>query len=397
MLTAVVRENAGRLTGALVRRLGDFDLAEEAVQDAIVSALEHWPAEGIPERPDSWLITVARRRAIDIIRRRKRLEDKLALIAATGPEPSREADDRLRLIFTCCHPALSREAQLALTLRAVVGLTTPEVARAFLQSEETIAQRIVRAKRKIVQARIPYSVPGPDEFPERLEQVLAVLYLMFNEGYLATSGAAPTRRDLESDAEWLAALVAQLLPREPEARGLLALIQLHRARSAARFDSQGGLVLLEDQDRSLWDSQAIRAAGRMLEEALAVKRPGPYQVQAAIAACHAEAPFWEATDWRQIGALYSVLETFWPTSVVRLNRAIALSHVAGPGAALVEIDALAPSLDRYHLFHATRGRLLRALGRLAEARESERLALALTANPAERRLLEDRLGLGPPD
>lgn len=393
-LTWVVRNEAGRLTAALVRLLGDFALAEDLVQDAVVAALEHWPAEGVPADPAAWLLATARRRAIDHWRRQRRYEEKLALLVRDAPPPelADEVDDRLRLIFTCCHPALGREAQLALTLRAVIGLTTSEIGRAFLATESAIAQRIVRAKRKIVEAGIPYRVPERDRLEERLNEVLAVIYLMFNEGYLATAGSSPDRRDLADDAEWLAGLIARLVSDQPEAMGLLALIRLHRARRASRFDAAGRLVLLQDQDRSRWDHGAIRAAARMVVDAAQLGRPGPYQLQAAIAACHAEAPSWENTDWRQILLLYDALARMTPTPVVRLNRAIALSHVAGPADALQEVDGLEPALRQYHLFHATRAELLRQLGRGKEARAADSRALQLTHNPAERRLLQERLG-----
>jgi len=397
-LTAVVRDQAGRLAAALVRLLGDFSLAEDLVQDAVVAALEHWPAEGVPADPAAWLMAAARRRAIDHWRRQRRYQEKLAVLVRHAPPPEAvdEVDDRLRLIFTCCHPALGREAQVALTLRAVIGLTTPEIAHAFLATEPAIAQRIVRAKRKIVEAGIPYRVPAPDRLAERLDEVLSVIYLLFNEGFLATGGDRAARRDLADDAEWLATLVTRLLPDQPEAAGLLALIRLHRARWAARFDGSGGLILLADQDRALWDRAAIDAAGRLLTDAMRAGRPGPYQLQAAIAACHAEAPSWEATDWRQIVLLYDALLRLAPTAVVRLNRAIALRHVAGAAAALAEVEALAPALARYHLLHATRADLLRDLGRNGEARAADERALELTRNPAERALLERRLGSSRP-
>jgi len=393
VLTSVVRDEAGRLTAALVRLLGDFALAEDLVQDAVVAALEHWPVDGLPTDPTAWLLATARRRAIDHWRRQRNYEEKLALVVRDGPSPEQadEVDDRLRLIFTCCHPALSREAQLALTLRAVIGLTTREIARGFLMTETAIAQRIVRAKRKIVEAGIPYRVPAPDRLTERLNEVLGVVYLVFNEGYLATVGASPDRRDLADDAEWLARLIVRLLPDQPEGAGLLALIRLHRARWATRFDSRGQVVLLRDQDRSLWDREAIARASALVLEALRLARPGPYQVQAAIAACHAEAPSWEQTDWRQILLLYDQLLRFTPTAVVRLNRAIALGEGVGPAEALVEVNRLEPALSGYHLFHATRGELLRRLGRPQEARLADGRALELTTNPGERLLLEERL------
>jgi len=389
-LADVFREQAGRLTAALVRKLGDFDLAEELVQDALLAALEHWPREGVPDRPGAWLMTTARRLAVDRWRRQQRYQEKLTLLFAAEAADEPEVDDRLRLIFTCCHPAINREAQLALTLRAVAGLTTREIARAFVTSEATVAQRIVRAKRKIVEARIPYRIPAPDELAARLKEVLAVVYLLFNEGYLATS-EVPSRPVLTEEAEALAGMLANLLPGEPEAIGLLALIRFHRARATARFDAAGTLVLLPDQDRRLWNREAIADARRLLDRALAMGRPGPYQVQGLIAASHAAATTWEATDWPRIVGLYELLERFWPSPVVRLNRAIALEHVEGAAAALADVTALATELDGYHLYHATRAELLRKLGRTVEARSADARALALTTNPAERELLENRL------
>ena len=377
----------------MVRFLGDFDLGEELVQESVVEALQHWPAEGIPVNPGAWLMTTARRKALDRLRRGKTYMEKLSLLVASSSNEVRgEQDDRLRLIFTCCHPALSREAQVALTLRAVIGLTTPEIARAFLTSEATMAQRIVRAKRKIVEAGIPYRMPEADELNERLDDVLAVLYLAFNEGYLATSGPSPARRDLAEDACWLSTLLMRLLPNEPEVIGLVALMQLHLARATVRFDRAGGLILLKDQDRGRWDQQAIREASAMVERASWLRRPGPYQLQAAIAACHAEAPSWAETDWAQILLLYSSLLVFWPTPVVRLNRAIALRHVAGAEAALTELQGLAVELKDYHLYHSTRAQLLRELGRESEVPAALNRALELTDNPAERALLQRRMG-----
>jgi len=388
----VFREEAGRLTAALVRIMGDFDEAEDLVQESLIEALRHWPADGIPERPGAWLMVTARRKAVDRWRRDTRRSGLLeALAREPVPDPPREADDRLRLIFTCCHPALPREAQVALTLRAVLGLTTPEIARAFLVPEATVAQRIVRAKRKIVEAGIPFRMPEPQELAERLDEVLAVLYLTFNEGYLATAGPTGSRRDLAEDAEWLTSLLVRLLPAEPEPLGLLALMRLHRARDRARFDDHGRMVLLSDQDRGLWDRETVTEGIVLLERAARRGRPGPYQVQAAIAACHDEAPCWQDTDWPQILALYDRLAAFWPTPVVRLNRAVALRHVAGPEAALREVEPLAVSLDRYHLYHAVRADLYRATGRGEEARAADRAALALAENLVERELLEDRL------
>jgi len=389
----VFREETGRLTAALVRALGDFDMAEELVQESLLEAVEHWPKDGIPDKPGAWLLTTARRKAIDQFRRQARLRDKLALLEGVlMRDDTVEGDDRLRLIFTCCHPALSREAQVALTLRAVAGLTTTEIARAFITSEATIAQRIVRAKRKIVDAKIPYRVPVERDMGERLDEVLAVLYLMFNEGYLATTGERASRRDLAEDAVWLGGLMVRLMPDEPEALGLLALMRLHLARADSRFDDEGNLVLLQDQDRTRWDQERIASALVVLRSAAALRRSGPYQVQAAIAACHAEARAWEETDWRQIVALYDALLELMPSPVVQLNRAIARRYLDGAAAALPEVDALGEALEDYYLFHATRAELLRDLGRDAEGRAALARALELTANPAERALLQRRLG-----
>jgi RNA polymerase sigma-70 factor (ECF subfamily) len=393
---ALLRDEAGRLTAGLVRWLGDFDIAEESAQEALIEAFEHWPREGVPDRPGAWLAAVGRRKAIDRARREARYREKLSALEAQPEEHSGSPDDRLRLMFLCCHPALSREAQIALTLRAVLGLTTEQVARALLSNETAIAQRIVRAKRKIVDAGIRYRLPDDSQLGERLEHLLAVIYLLFNEGYLTTSGPEPFRRDLAEDAEWLAALLTRLLPAEPEPLGLLALIRLHLARSSARFDAEGNLVLLEQQDRSRWNRDRIRAAVKLIERAAVHGRPGPYQVQAAIAAVHAESPSWEQTDWLQILLLYELLLKLEPTPVARLNRAIAFERVAGPEEALAAVDRLASELDGYHLFHAARGRLLEQLGRYEEARQASETALRLTANPAERALLERRLASFPP-
>ena len=382
------------MTAALVRALGDFDLAEELVQESLLEAVQHWPLEGIPQKPGAWLLTTARRKGLDRLRRDARYREKLAVLEGESVNPDTvEGDDRLRLIFTCCHPALAREAQIALTLRAVAGLTTPEIARAFITSEATIAQRIVRAKRKIVEAHIPYRVPAPQDMGERINEVLAVLYLMFNEGYLATAHRGQ-RRDVAEDAAWLAGLMVRLMPDEPEALGLLALMRLHLARADSRFDAEGRIVLLQDQDRRRWDQERITAALAVLERAGRLQRAGPYQLQAAIAACHAEARSWAETDWAQIVALYDELLRVQPSPVVRLNRAIALRYLDGAGAALAECDLLDSALDGYHLLHATRAELLRELGRSEEARLAIRRALELTANPAERALLEERLARG---
>jgi RNA polymerase sigma factor (sigma-70 family) len=387
-LARVVRDHAGRLAASLVHLVGDFSAAEDLVQDAIEAALTHWPVEGIPDRPDAWLYTVARRRGLDVLRRDSRHRTKLALVPwPAQPKP----DDRLRLIFTCCHPALPRTAQVALTLRVVCGLTTAQIAKAFLVPESTVAQRISRAKRKISDAGIPYRIPAADELGDRLAEVLTVIYLLFNEGYLSTGSQQAQFRDLVDDAEFLATMLHQLMPTEPEVAGLLALIRLHRARAAARFDPDGGIIQLQCQDRSRWDRQAIADAARLIARAAAAKRPGPYQLQAAIAACHAEAERWEDTDWTQIVVLYDMLLHVAPSPVIRLHRAIALRYVAGPAAALSEVDALGEALDDYHLFHAARAELLRDLGRADQARAADQQALTLTANPAEQSLLRQRL------
>jgi RNA polymerase sigma factor (sigma-70 family) len=391
-LAAVFREESGRLTASVMRVLGDFDAAEEVVQDALLAAWQQWPAGGLPERPGAWLRTVARRRAIDILRRDLRNSERAALLPRLADQADGDLeDDRLMLLFTCCHQALSPEAQVALTLRTVCGLTTAEIARAFLVSEPAVVQRLTRARRKIAAAGVPYRVPGDDELGQRLAGVLAVIYLLFNEGYLCSAGDRTQRRDLTEDAEWLAALLATLMPTEPEVLGLLALIRLHRARVLARFDGEGYLVLLRDQDRSRWDHAAIAAAADLIVRAARLRRPGPYQIQAAIVACHAEAPSWAGTDWLQITLLYDALLEHLPSPVTRLHRAIALSHVLGPQAALDEVESLAADLDRYHLGHATRAELLRQLGRPDLARHADERALSLTANRAERALLEQRL------
>ena len=387
-LSRVVRDQAGRLAASLTHLLGDFSAAEDLVQDAIETALRRWPVEGVPDRPDAWLFTVARNRGLDVLRRQSRYREKLAQLQWPARE---EPDDRLRLLFTCCHPALPRQAQVALTLRTICGLTTAQIAAAFLVPESTVAQRITRAKRKITDAGIPYRIPSDAELPERLDEVLTVVYLLYNEGYLSSTGDGPWSRRLAEDAEWLASSLAWTLPREPEVLGLLALIRLHQARAAARFDTGGRIVLLPDQDRARWDHSAIAEAGQLIARAAACGRPGPYQLQAAIVACHAEAPRWEDTDWAQIVVLYDMLLALAPSPVTRLHRAIALRYRTGPEAAMQELDGLAGHLDRYPLFHATRAELLRALGAPEEAREADRRALDLTANPAQRAILEDRI------
>jgi RNA polymerase sigma factor (sigma-70 family) len=389
-LERVVREHAGRLATALVRITGDFATAEDLVQDAVLAALRRWPIEGVPDRPDAWLFTVARNRGLDALRRQSNYRAKLAQLQWPVQPAS---DDRLRLIFTCCHPALRRPAQIALTLRVVCGLTTAQIARAFLVTETTVAQRITRAKRKITQAGIPYRIPDPTELGARLREVLSVIYLLLNEGYLSTAERGQSR-DLVDDAEWLAAQLHDLMPTEPEVAGLLALIRLHRARADARFDPDGNIVLLEHQDRSHWDHEAIADASRLLRRAAKRHQPGPYQLQAAIVACHAEAADWADTDWEQIVLLYEMLLHLAPSPLIRLHRAIARRYTAGPEAALAEVDHLAAALDRYHLYHATRADLLRALGRSDEARAADRRALELTANPAEQAVLRRRIDWG---
>ena len=379
--------------------LGDFDLAEEAVQEAFVRALETWSRDGVPANPGAWVTTIAKRRAIDRIRRQDTLRRKtetlqrLADLEALGGDEddmSGIPDDRLRLIFTCCHPALPMDARVALTLRTLGGLATPEIARAFLIPETTMAQRLVRAKRKIRDAGIPYRVPPPDLLPERLPGVLAVLYLIFNEGYATTSGPL-VRTDLCEEAIRLSRVLDRLMPGESEVRGLLALLVLQHSRREARTDAAGNLVLLEDQDRSRWDHEAIDEGLALLEDVLAARRPGVYQVQAAIAALHARAPRPEDTDWPQIAALYGALTAMTPSPVVELNRAVAVAMADGPERGLPLIDALAPDLQGYHLFHAARADLLRRLARSDEAAEAYRRALALVSNPTERAYLERRL------
>jgi predicted RNA polymerase sigma factor len=375
---------------ALYRRFGDFDVAEEAVQGAVVEALTTWRRDGTPDRPAAWLTTAAQRNALDLIRRRGRQE---ALAARAVPSQQREGtDDRLGLLFACCHPALAPEARLPLTLRAVIGLTTPQIARAFLVNEQTLAQRIVRAKRKIVRTGIDLRVPEPDEMPDRLGDVLAVVYVTYNEAFVASTGRTQDR-DLGADAVWLAGVIAASLPDQAEAWGLAALLSLQHGRAAARFGPTGDLVLLRDQDRRQWSRSAFVQGTRMLERAAALRSPGPYQLQAAIAACHAEAPSWRDTDWLQIVTLYGLLVDHDPSPVVRLNAAIALAQLGDRQAALAldDVDRLSERLAGYHLFHATRAELLRQLGRDDEAATADRRALQLTANEAERRLIQTRL------
>jgi RNA polymerase sigma-70 factor (ECF subfamily) len=398
---AVYRTESRRVLATLIRLLGDFDLAEDALQEAFASAVEQWPRDGVPANPRAWLVSAGRFKAIDRIRRRARFDTvQEELVHRLDSEVFDPAsldgehleDDRLRLIFTCCHPALSPEAQVALTLREVCGLTTEEIGRGFLTPTPTLAQRIVRAKSKIRDAGIPYQVPARPDLPERLESVLRVIYLVFNEGYSASSGAEVTRHDLSGEAIRLARLLIELLP-EPEAMGLLGLMLLHESRRLARASPEGDLILLEDQDRSLWDRNLIAEGVALVRQALASRRFGPYTLQAAIVAVHAEAPSAAATDWDQIVGLYDVLARMEPSPVVELNLAVAVAMRDGPEAGLARIDALLAEgdLDGYHLAHSARADLCRRLGRTAEARASYERALGLARQEPERRFLARRL------
>ena len=400
-VNAIYVSESRRVLATLIRLLGDFDVAEEALHDAFRAALEQWPREGVPSNPRAWLVSAGRFKAIDGLRRQKRFTPldeagAAAEIAADDPvafaDPESVEDDRLRLIFTCCHPALMPDAQVALTLREVCGLTTEEIARAFLTPAPTLAQRIVRAKNKIRDAHVPYEVPAPAELPERLDAVLRVIYLVFNEGYTASSGATVTRHDLSAEGIRLGRVLVDLLP-EAEALGLLALMLLQDSRRAARTSPAGEVILLEDQDRSLWNRQQIDEGGRLVERALSTRRAGPYSIQAAIAAVHAGSPDAPSTDWAEIVGLYDVLWRLDRSPVIELNRAVAVAMRDGPAAGLALVDTI---LDRgdlrdYRLAHAARADLCRRLGKTAAARESYKKALTLTRQEPERRFLERRI------
>jgi RNA polymerase sigma-70 factor (ECF subfamily) len=397
----VWRRDAAGMLGVLTRRLGDLGRAEDALQEALAEALRHWAADGVPANPAGWLVTTAWHRALDGLRREAAGRAKLATVAAGPVDPptsysgsassAAASEDRLALVFGCCHPSLPVSAQVPLTLRAVCGLSTEEIATAYLVPVATIAQRLVRARRALAERGVPFELPDPDEYPVRLPAVLAVVYLVFNEGYLASGSATPQRRDLAREALDLARQLTVLMPGEPEVAGLAALLELTEARAATRFDSWGRLVPLEEQDRTRWDRPAIEAAVERLARAVACGRPGRYQLEAGIAAQHALAASSAHTGWTEIRALYDRLYALQPSPVVLLSRAVATRYVLGPAAALDEVDALGGRLDGYRLFHATRAELLRALARTAEARAATARALALATNPAERGLLARRL------
>jgi RNA polymerase sigma-70 factor, ECF subfamily len=405
VVEATFRREHGRIIAALIRLCGSFDRAEEAMQDAFAAALAHWSEQGIPDNPGAWITAAAHRRLIDVARRERTRREKRELLRDDDEEATSDEgasfdeaaaglpDDRLRLIFTCCHPALNREAQVALTLRTLGGLTTDEIARAFLLPEPTLAQRLVRAKRKIQQARIPYEVPPEHALPERRASVQAVIYLIFNEGYLASSGDSLVRRELCAEAIRLARLLRELYPQDAETAGLLALMLLHDSRRHARVDDSGALITLEEQDRGAWDREEIREGLALVELALGLREPGPYQIQAAIAALHAQAATPAATDWPQIAALYAELAKLNPSPVILLNRAVAIGMSEGPERGLLLMDGLGVSgvLSEYYLLHAARADLLRRANRREAAAEAYRRALALATNETERRFLQRRL------
>jgi RNA polymerase sigma-70 factor (ECF subfamily) len=405
VVEATFRREHGRIIAALIRLCGSFDRAEEAMQDAFAAALAHWSEQGIPDNPGAWITAAAHRRLIDVARRERTRREKRELLRDDDEEATSDEgasfdeaaaglpDDRLRLIFTCCHPALNREAQVALTLRTLGGLTTDEIARAFLLPEPTLAQRLVRAKRKIQQARIPYEVPPEHALPERRASVQAVIYLIFNEGYLASSGDSLVRRELCAEAIRLARLLRELYPQDAETAGLLALMLLHDSRRHARVDDSGALITLEEQDRGAWDREEIREGLALVELALGLREPGPYQIQAAIAALHAQAATPAATDWPQIAALYAELAKLNPSPVILLNRAVAIGMSEGPERGLLLLDGLGVSgvLSEYYLLHAARADLLRRANRREAAAEAYRRALALATNETERRFLQRRL------